>query len=124
MTRRHRVHTIHQRQLQRARRQCAALLEQSAAAPSPTRLAANPAKLEHIQSRESLPSYYEDLHFVCIDCGQEELWTAAQQKWWYEEAKNPIDAITVRCQNCRQQQRRRKEQLHRRREASKDAASR
>jgi hypothetical protein len=28
--------------------------------------------------------YYQDRPFRCKDCGVDELWTAAQQRWWYE----------------------------------------
>lgn len=30
---------------------------------------------------------YRDQPFRCQDCGRAEMWTAAQQKWWYETAK-------------------------------------
>jgi len=30
--------------------------------------------------------YYLDQEFVCKDCGKHEVWTATQQKWWYEVA--------------------------------------
>jgi len=30
-----------------------------------------------------------------------EVWTAEQQKWYYEEAKGSIHAKAVRCRNCR-----------------------
>lgn len=30
--------------------------------------------------------YYIDKRFTCAKCGTEEVWTAAQQKWWYEVA--------------------------------------
>jgi Probable zinc-ribbon domain len=30
--------------------------------------------------------YYIDKSFTCARCGSEEVWTAAQQKWWYEVA--------------------------------------
>jgi hypothetical protein len=38
------------------------------------------------------PDFYErgcylDFPFACAWCGSEEVWTASQQKWWYEEAK-------------------------------------
>lgn len=33
------------------------------------------------------PTYYVDKPFQCIDCGKEEVWTAEQQKWFYEVAK-------------------------------------
>ena len=33
------------------------------------------------------PLYYVDQPFTCIDCGSEEVWTAEQQKWYYEVVK-------------------------------------
>jgi len=29
------------------------------------------------------------------------VWTAEQQKWWYEVAKGPIFSVAVRCRECR-----------------------
>src|SRR4051812_35983077 len=53
----------------------------------------------------SPPEFYEDRPFICVDCGKEEVWTAAQQKWWYEVAKGPIYSRAVRCRACRQARR-------------------
>jgi hypothetical protein len=49
--------------------------------------------------------YYEDLPFICRDCGSEQVWTAQQQQWWYEVAKGPIYSTAVRCRACRQARR-------------------
>lgn len=48
-----------------------------------------------------LPTFYADRIFVCRDCGEEQVWTAKQQKWWYEIALGPIDSQAVRCLPCR-----------------------
>ena len=45
--------------------------------------------------------FYEDKLFTCVDCGKEEVWTATQQKWWYEVAKGTIYSRAVRCRSCR-----------------------
>lgn len=45
--------------------------------------------------------YYEDQPFRCKDCGAEEVWTARQQKWWYEVAGGNFDSRAVRCKACR-----------------------
>jgi hypothetical protein len=45
--------------------------------------------------------YYVDQRFVCVDCGSEEVWTAEDQKWYFEIAKGPIKAKAIRCQDCR-----------------------
>jgi hypothetical protein len=48
-----------------------------------------------------LPTFYLDLAFTCRDCGIEEVWTAKQQKWWYEVIHGHIDSTAVRCRACR-----------------------
>ena len=48
------------------------------------------------------PTYYDDQHFQCIDCGADAVWTAKQQQWWYEVAKGPIYSQAVRCRECRE----------------------
>ena len=45
--------------------------------------------------------YYIDTWYACVDCGKHEVWSAAQQKWWYETAKGNLDSIAVRCKPCR-----------------------
>lgn len=52
--------------------------------------------------------YYEDMPFVCKDCGVTQVWRNTQQKWWYEVMKGDIWTIAVRCRPCRQQERDRK----------------
>lgn len=46
-------------------------------------------------------TYYEDAEFRCRDCGKLEVWTAEQQRWWYEVAKGPVQSKAVRCGPCR-----------------------
>lgn len=55
-----------------------------------------------------MPLFYVDMPFTCKDCGSSELWTAKQQKWWYEIAKGSIDSIAVRCRTCRKKEKARK----------------
>jgi len=45
--------------------------------------------------------YYVDVPFPCQDCGVPQVWTAAQQKWWYEVAKGSVWTIASRCRPCR-----------------------
>lgn len=52
--------------------------------------------------------YYEDMPFVCKDCGVIQVWRNTQQKWWYEVMKGDIWTIAVRCRPCRTQERDRK----------------
>jgi hypothetical protein len=49
--------------------------------------------------------YYTDQPFNCKDCGKEQVWTAAQQKWWYEVASAPAITKAVRCRECRRKER-------------------
>ncbi|MCB4362785.1 zinc-ribbon domain-containing protein [Hydrogenophaga taeniospiralis] len=51
------------------------------------------------------PAFYVDKAFVCVDCSTEEVWTAKQQKWWYEEVQAPIDSQAKRCLVCRRARR-------------------
>nr|WP_255784020.1 zinc-ribbon domain containing protein [Lysobacter chinensis] len=52
-----------------------------------------------------LPEFYLDRAFTCRDCGEEQVWTARQQKWWYEQALGHIDSRAVRCRACRRARR-------------------
>ena len=52
--------------------------------------------------------FYVDRPFVCKDCGRAEVWTATQQKWWYEAAKGDVWRVAVRCRACRRRERERK----------------
>ena len=45
--------------------------------------------------------YYVDVPFRCKDCGKDEIWTATQQKWWYEVAKGFVYSTAIRCRACR-----------------------
>jgi hypothetical protein len=56
----------------------------------------------------SPPLYYEDKRFKCRDCGAECVWTAEQQKLWYEEWGGPVQSTAIRCRACRQRLRRQK----------------
>lgn len=49
--------------------------------------------------------FYQDLLFVCEDCGKQEVWTARQQQWWYEVAKGSIYSTAKRCRACRKRRR-------------------
>ncbi len=67
-------------------------------------------QLIHNNSYSPLPSYYIDKPFICKDCGAQQVWTALQQKWWYEVAKGHIDSTAVRCRPCRKREQARKAQ--------------
>lgn len=52
-----------------------------------------------------MPEHYVDSPFACRDCGEQQVWTAKQQKWWYEIVLAPIDSRAVRCLPCRRARR-------------------
>lgn len=45
--------------------------------------------------------YYVDKRFQCKACGATEVWSATQQKWWYETAKGDVWTTAVMCKPCR-----------------------
>lgn len=49
--------------------------------------------------------FYVDRPFRCKDCGKEEIWTATQQKWWYEVAKGNVRSHATQCHACRRKRR-------------------
>ena len=57
--------------------------------------------------------FYVDQPFDCVDCGTAEVWTAAQQKWWYEVAKGNVFTTARRCRACRRRERERREKARR-----------
>ncbi len=73
-------------------------------------LPADQAKLVHDNTYGPRPRFYVDQPFTCIDCGKQEVWTAADQKWWYEEAEGKIATRANRCLACRRKRRLRRSQ--------------
>ncbi len=86
-----------------------------------SRLPVDASKLNMGNSYDTAPEYYYDLEFSCQDCGVEENWTAAQQKWWYEEAGGYVFATAIRCRACRAKERERKREARRRAGHAPDA---
>ncbi|BFM39031.1 zinc-ribbon domain containing protein [Synechocystis sp. LKSZ1] len=76
----------------------------------PQRLPVDASKLNLGNSYSIPPTTYENKEFYCRDCGKLEIWTARQQKWWYEEAGGYFFSTAIRCRPCRLQERRRQEQ--------------
>ena len=74
---------------------------------------ADQSKLLHDNTYGTRPRYYADRAFACIECGANEVWTAAQQQWWYETAKGKIDSTANRCHDCRRKRRMRRSQERR-----------
>jgi hypothetical protein len=61
----------------------------------------------------ALRGYYLDVPFDCVVCGKSEVWTALQQKWWYEVAKGEQYSTARRCRACRKKERDRKNEARR-----------
>lgn len=57
--------------------------------------------------------YYVKHPFTCIDCGKAEVWTATQQKWWYEVAKGSAWTTAQRCRLYWQRERERRDEVRR-----------
>lgn len=72
------------------------------------RLPVDASKLNMGNTYSSPPEFYYDIEFTCEDCGIEQIWTAEQQKWWYEEAGGYFFATAIRCRSCREKERERK----------------
>lgn len=77
-------------------------------------------------SYDAPPAFYVDKPFKCIDCGTEEVWTAKQQKWYYEQEKGTLYATAVRCRACRRKNRdqkaRQREQMEPKNHPASDTA--
>ena len=57
--------------------------------------------------------YYVAKPFVCKDCGKHEVWTAGQQRWWYEIAKGDMWTTATRCRPCRRHEREKRAEARR-----------
>lgn len=78
----------------------------------PGAVIADHAHLAHNNSY-LLPVFYMDRAYVCRDCGAHQVWTAKQQKWWYEVAHGNINSMAVRCRSCRKREQARKAEARR-----------
>ncbi len=67
----------------------------------PGAVAADTSQQLPINTYGSPKTFYVDVAFKCSDCGSDEVWTAKQQKWFYEIAKGSLHATAVRCRDCR-----------------------
>jgi len=74
---------------------------------------AEQTKLLHDRTYGPRLRFYVDQPFACVECGAEEVWTAADQKWWFEEAKGKIATRANRCLACRRKRRLRRSQERR-----------
>jgi hypothetical protein len=56
---------------------------------------------------------YVDQPFDCQECGKSQIWTATQQRWWYEVAKGNVWTTARLCRPCRRRERARQEEARR-----------
>jgi len=68
---------------------------------NPSAVAADHARLSHVNTYSALPDYYVDHPFTCRRCGRRDIWRATDQKWYFEEAKGHLDARAVECHDRR-----------------------
>lgn len=45
--------------------------------------------------------FYADVKYTCARCGEKKVWTAAQQKLWYERQKGQVYSTARYCTACR-----------------------
>lgn len=57
--------------------------------------------------------YYSDEPFKCSGCGADQVWTAWQQKWWYEVAKGHVYSHAKLCRPCRRREQARRAEARR-----------
>lgn len=57
--------------------------------------------------------HYEDAPFTCTGCGAAQVWTARQQKWWYEVAKGYVYSAAKYCRVCRHREKARSTEARR-----------
>jgi hypothetical protein len=61
---------------------------------------ADPAQQRRNNSRVPL-TQYEDKMVPCAGCGRRILWTAEQQRYWYEDVQASMYAgVNLRCDRC------------------------
>jgi hypothetical protein len=85
------------------------------AAATRNKVLVNPALLQSNYSVFRRPGfvdrgYYVDEPYTCRGCGAKGVWTATQQKWWYEVAKGNVWTMESRCLSCRRKLRAQKEE--------------
>jgi hypothetical protein len=57
--------------------------------------------------------YYTDEPFKCASCGTDQVWTAWQQKWWFEIAKGYAYSTAKLCRPCRRREQARRVEARR-----------
>ena len=54
--------------------------------------------------------WFIDAVYRCADCATDFLFSAKEQKFWYEDRHFYVDSLPVRCPECRKKERARKRQ--------------
>ena len=49
-------------------------------------------------------TYYEDIEFDCVDCGNHECWSAESQQYYFEVMRASPYKEAKRCYDCRQKE--------------------
>ena len=75
------------------------------------KLPVNRSKVVFNSTFFEIPEFYIDKPFKCKLCSKKEVWTAKQQKWWYEEAKGDLETTAVICRECRDKKKAQKDVL-------------
>ncbi len=52
--------------------------------------------------------FYVDQHKTCVQCGEPFVFSAAEQKYWFESLHFHFDSVAIRCRSCRRRRRSRK----------------
>ncbi|HEV2845685.1 MAG TPA: zinc-ribbon domain-containing protein [Thermoanaerobaculia bacterium] len=52
--------------------------------------------------------FYVDQERPCVECGRDFVFSAREQKYWYEDLRFHFDSVAIRCPECRRKQRTRK----------------
>jgi hypothetical protein len=50
------------------------------------------------------PIFYQDVNFLCTDCGVSQTWKADDQRWYYETTNAAYYSIAKRCRECRKKE--------------------
>ncbi|MCU0714476.1 MAG: zinc-ribbon domain-containing protein [Pirellula sp.] len=86
-------------------------------------VAADTSKQVPNNSYDPPPNWYIDKPFTCCECGREDVWTAQQQKWYYEVAKGSLFATATHCRECRNRIRDARDEQRKKSEAGRSKAN-
>lgn len=74
--------------------------------PLPSGAVRGDLRKQHFCPMCHVPRYfYVDQERHCVECGRDFVFSAGEQKFWYEDLKFHFDSVAIRCQDCRRKQR-------------------